>query len=145
MAYIYSGLRNSILFQALVLRGDIYENITVVPGLALQPVRRSSFVRGVVSVQRAGKQAAISASVRATRIFTDFPVLPNEAVEKQLKNILTTKWVGGETLPDTTIVDAGAFCEASFLPYVIEIFSFGFFYSINATLTGARRCCARPG
>ena len=35
MAYIYSGLRNSILFQALVLRGDIYENITVVPGLAL--------------------------------------------------------------------------------------------------------------
>ena len=61
---------------------------------------------------------------------------PNEAVEKLLKNILTTKWVGGETLPDTVIVDPGAFCEADFLRYVIEIFSFWFFYSLNVVLTG---------
>ena len=57
--------------------------------------------------------------------------MANEAVEKPLKNILTTKWVSGETLPDTAIVDPGAFCEANFLRYVFEIFSFGFFYSLN--------------
>ena len=45
--------------------------------------------------------------------------------------------MGGETLPDTQIVDLGGFCEASFLQYVIEIFSFGFFYSLNVKLTGA--------
>ena len=39
--------------------------------------------------------------------------------------------MGGETLPDTAIVDPGAFCEANFLRYVFEIFSFGFFYSLN--------------
>ena len=39
--------------------------------------------------------------------------------------------MGGETLPDVAIVDLGAFCEANFLWYVIEIFSFGFFYSLN--------------
>ena len=61
----------------------------------------------------------------------------NEAVEKLLKNILTAKWMGGETLPDTTIVDPGAFCEANFLRYVFEIFSFGFFYSLNVELTGS--------
>ena len=62
---------------------------------------------------------------------------PDEAVEKQLKNILTTKWVGGETLPDIAIVDPGAFCEAHFLRHSVEIFSFGFFYSLNVKLTGA--------
>ena len=61
---------------------------------------------------------------------------PNEAVEKLLKNILTAKWVGGETLPDTAIVDPGAFCEANFLRHVFEIFSFGFFYSLNVKLRG---------
>ena len=44
--------------------------------------------------------------------------------------------MGGETLPDTAIVDPGAFCEANFLRYVFEIFSFGFFYSLNVKLTG---------
>ena len=39
--------------------------------------------------------------------------------------------MGGETLPDTAIVDPGAFCEANFLRYVFEIFSFGFFYNLN--------------
>ena len=39
--------------------------------------------------------------------------------------------MGGEILPDTAIVNSGAFCEANFLRYVIEIFSFGFFYSFN--------------
>ena len=63
--------------------------------------------------------------------------MPNEAVEKLLKNILTAKWMCGETLPDTEIVDPDAFCEANFLRYVIEIFSFGFFYSLNVELTGA--------
>ena len=63
--------------------------------------------------------------------------MPNEAVEKRLKNILTAKWVGGETFPDTAIVDSGAFGEANFLRYVIEIFSFGFFYSLNVKLRGA--------
>ena len=60
-----------------------------------------------------------------------------EAVEKLLKNILTTKWVGGEILPDTALVEPGAFCEANFLRHVIEIFSFGFFYDLNVKLTGA--------
>ena len=55
----------------------------------------------------------------------------NEAVEKRLKNILTVKWVGSETVPDTAIVDPGTFCETHFLRYVIEIFAFGFFYSLN--------------
>ena len=64
-------------------------------------------------------------------------MLPNEAVEKPLKNILTTKWLCGEILPDTAIVDPGAFCEANFLQYVIEIFSFVFFYSLNVKLRGA--------
>ena len=41
-------------------------------------------------------------------------VASNEAVEKLLKKILTTKWVGGETLPDTAIVDPGAFYECQF-------------------------------
>ena len=45
--------------------------------------------------------------------------------------------MGGETLPDTAIADPGAFCEANFLRYVIEIFSFGFFYSLNVKLKGA--------
>ena len=44
---------------------------------------------------------------------------------------------GDETLPDTAIVDSGAFCEANFLRYVIEIFSFGFFYSLNVKVEGA--------
>ena len=56
---------------------------------------------------------------------------PNEAVEKLLKNILTAERVGGETLSDAAIVDHGVFYEANFLRYVIEIFSFGFFYSLN--------------
>ena len=43
----------------------------------------------------------------------------------------------GETLPDTAIVDSGAVCEANFLRYVIAIFSFGFFYSLNVKLRGA--------
>ena len=63
--------------------------------------------------------------------------MPNEAVEKLLKNILTGKWMGGETFPDTAIGDLGAFCEANFLRYVIEIFSFGFFYSLNVKLRGS--------
>ena len=62
--------------------------------------------------------------------------MSNEAVEKRLKNILITKLMGGETFPDTVIVDSGAFWEANFLRYVIEIFSFGFFYSLNVKLTG---------
>ena len=45
--------------------------------------------------------------------------------------------MGSETLPDTAIVDRGAFCEADFLQYVIEIFSFGFFYCLNVKLRGA--------
>ena len=45
--------------------------------------------------------------------------------------------MGGEILPDTAIVDSGAFCEANFLRYVIEIFSFGFFYSLDVKLRGA--------
>ena len=43
----------------------------------------------------------------------------------------------GETLPDAAIVAPGALCEAHFLRYVIEIFSFGFFYRLNVKLTGA--------
>ena len=62
---------------------------------------------------------------------------PDEAVEKQLKNILTAKWMCGENLPAPRGVDPGAFCEANFLWYVIEIFSFGFFYSLNEKLRGA--------
>ena len=61
---------------------------------------------------------------------------PDEAVEKQLKNILTAKWMCGENLPTPRSVDRGAFCEANFLRYVIEIFSFGFFYSLNEKLRG---------
>ena len=68
--------------------------------------------------------------------------MPNEAVEKLLKNILTAKWMGGETLPDTVIVDPGAFCEADFLWYEIEIFSFGFFYSLNGQIEGRRAFAA---
>ncbi len=51
--------------------------------------------------------------------------------------------MGGETLPDTAIVDPGAFCEANFLRYVIEMFSFGFFYSLNVHIIG--RATARSG
>ena len=64
--------------------------------------------------------------------------MSNEAVEKRLKNILIAKWVGGETLPSTAIVDPGTFCEANFLRYVIEIFSFGFFYSLNVRVNRPR-------
>ena len=38
-------------------------------------------------------------------------------------------------LPNTAIVDSGAFWEANFFRYVIEIFSFGFFYSLNVVLS----------
>ena len=58
----------------------------------------------------------------------------NEAVEKSLKNILTAKLVGGEPLPSTASVDPGAFCEGNFLRYVIEIFSFRFFYGLTVKL-----------
>jgi len=54
----------------------------------------------------------------------------NEAVEKLLKHF-DNEMGGSETLPDTAIVDPGVFCEANFLWYVIEVFSFGFFYSLN--------------
>ncbi len=49
--------------------------------------------------------------------------------------------MGGEIFPDTEIVDPGAFCEANFLWYVIEIFSFGFFYSLNARLKRRSAFC----
>ena len=52
----------------------------------------------------------------------------NEAVEKRQKNILKSKWVCNETHHDTA--------EADFLWYVIEIFSFEFFYSLNAASRG---------
>ena len=44
--------------------------------------------------------------------------------------------MGGEAFPDTAIVDPGAFCEASFPRYVIEIFSFWFFCSLNVKAKG---------
>ena len=45
--------------------------------------------------------------------------------------------MGDETFPDIAIVDLGAFYEVHFLRYIIEIFSFGFFYSLNVKLRGA--------